>query len=69
MKMMMIAGTDQKIMFDQEELVTWHYKSENKQIPLPAVVVRQEADTVIIKTYLQGKFQMLNVDSDQLISR
>lgn len=53
--MILIHDEYQKNTFLEDDLVTWHAQSGNRQIPLPAVVVRQEAYTVIIKTYLQGK--------------
>ncbi|BCL81024.1 hypothetical protein ccbrp13_34890 [Ktedonobacteria bacterium brp13] len=67
--MMLIPNEYEKNIFSEDELVTWHYQNENKQIPLPAVVVRQEIHRVIIKTYLQGKIQQFDVDPDQLMNR
>ena len=66
--MILIHDEYQKNTFLEDDLVTWHAQSGNRQIPLPAVVVRQEAYTVIIKTYLQGRFQQLSVDPDQLMN-
>jgi hypothetical protein len=73
-EMMLLANTYQKqtvteAIFTEEELVTWHYQNGNKQIPLPAVVVRQETQTIIIQAYLNGKLQQFGADPDQLINR
>lgn len=68
----MTIGTQdapQRNVFSKGELVTWHYRDENKQVPVPAVVMRQEADSIVIKARVQGTLKELSVDPEELISR
>lgn len=55
--------------FTEQELVTWHYHEGNRLIPIPAVVVRQEQDGVIIKARIQGAMKELRVDPRQVVER
>ena len=55
--------------FSQKDLVTWHESYENKYIPVPGVVIRQESDGVIIKVRMQGVFRELHVAPRELVSR
>lgn len=59
----------QRNVFSNGELVTWHYRDENKQVPVPAVVIRQEAGNIVIKARVQGMLKELSVDPEELISR
>ncbi len=55
--------------FSNGELVTWHYRDQNKQVPVPAVVIRQESGSIVIKARVQGTLKELSVDPEELISR
>ncbi len=55
--------------FSNGELVTWHYRDENKQVPVPAVVIRRESGTIVIKARVEGTLKELSVDPQELISR
>ena len=55
--------------FHQDELVTWHDYQGAKCIPVPAVVVRQEAQSVLIRTRIEGKLKEQLVNPKQLVLR
>lgn len=59
----------QRNVFSNGELVMWHYRDENKQVPVPAVVLRQEPDTIVIKARVQGTLKEFSVDPKELVSR
>ena len=42
--------------FHPDDLVTWHESYENKSIPVPGVVIRQEPDSIIIKARVQERY-------------
>ena len=54
--------------FHPDDLVIWH-DPQKHAIPLPAVVVRQEPDCVVIKVRVEGIIQVLRVDPEELIGR
>ncbi len=60
---------EQRNAFHQNDLVMWHYCYGNKQVPMPGVVVRQEADGIVIRTRMEGRTEELHVDPGQLIAR
>jgi hypothetical protein len=55
--------------FCPDELVTLHYQSGSKQIPVSAVVVSQEMDKVLVKAHIQGKIETFYVDKNQVVMR
>lgn len=55
--------------FRQDELITWHEYQGEKCVPVPGVVVRQEAESVLIRTRVAGLFKELAVRPEQLAPR
>jgi hypothetical protein len=55
--------------FQQDELITWHEYQGSKCIPVPGVVVRQEAESVLIKTCVAGRVKQVTVPPEQLAHR
>jgi hypothetical protein len=55
--------------FQQDELITWHEYQGGKCIPVPGVVVRQDAENVLIRTRVAGLFKELAVRPEQLAHR
>jgi hypothetical protein len=55
--------------FCQDELVTWHDYQGMKCIPVPGVVVRQESESVLIRTRVEGLLKELSVNPTQLAHR
>ena len=55
--------------FQQDELVTWHEYQGDKCVPVPGVVVRQEPESVLIKTRVEGLLKELRVNPQQLAHR
>jgi len=55
--------------FHPEDLVTWHESNENKSIPVPGVVIRQEPDNILIKARVQGVIKQVYVSPKELVSR
>ena len=55
--------------FQPEDLVNWHESYENKYIPVPGVVIRQESDGVIIKGLCRVYFESSDAASRELVSR
>lgn len=55
--------------FQPEDLVTWHESYENKYIPVPGVVIRQEPDHILIKARVLGVIKEVHVSPRELVSR
>ena len=55
--------------FSENELVTWHYRNDGKQLPVPAVVLGHQDGQILIKARVEGKFATFTVDQDQLVTR
>ncbi|HMH10059.1 MAG TPA: hypothetical protein VK553_05075 [Candidatus Nitrosopolaris rasttigaisensis] len=55
--------------FHPDDLVTWHESYENKFIPVPGVVIRQEPDSIIIKARVQGVLKEVQVSPRELAIR
>ncbi len=55
--------------FYQDELVTWHKYQGEKCIPVPGVVVRQDEESVLIRTCIEGLPKELWVRPEQLVRR
>ena len=56
-------------LFHQQDLVVWHAQSERHSLPIPGVVVRQEADNVIIRARVEGNVKEIAVSPDELVER
>jgi hypothetical protein len=55
--------------FQPNDLVTWHDAYENKSIPVPGVVIRQQTDSILIKARVQGVIKEVHVSPKELASR
>ncbi len=55
--------------FHEDELVTWHNYQGKKCIPTPGVVILQDAESVIIRTRVEGLIKDLRVSPKQLAYR
>jgi hypothetical protein len=55
--------------FHYQDSVLWHYRSGNRTLPIPAVVVCQETDKVIIRARVEGKVGEFVVDPEELTER
>lgn len=55
--------------FHENDLVIWHHSDESRCIPVPAVVVREESDGVVIRARIEGTIQVLHVDAEELVAR
>ncbi|HZU67867.1 MAG TPA: hypothetical protein VFA09_11380 [Ktedonobacteraceae bacterium] len=63
------ADVGRRAVFHENDLVIWHYSHGNRSIPVPAVVVREEQDGVVIRARIEGKTEVLHVDPNQLVTR
>jgi hypothetical protein len=52
--------------FHPGDLVIWHDRRGNQAFPIPAVVIRQESDCVLIKARIEGVARELRVGPEQL---
>jgi hypothetical protein len=64
-----MRNVQEKKAFHEHELVTWHYQRERYCMPIPAVVIRQERDSVVIRARIEGATRELHVDPEQLVTR
>lgn len=55
--------------FVYQDFVLWHYRSGKRSLPIPGVVVRQEANRVIIRARVEGFLEEFAVDANELIER
>lgn len=55
--------------FHENELVMWHDRQGNQNIPVPGVVIRQEPEGVIIRVRVQGTIKEQCVDPNLLMTR
>ena len=55
--------------FEQGELITWHEYRGSKCVPVPGVVVRQESESILIRTCVEGLLKELRVSPEQLAHR
>lgn len=63
------ANAGRRTVFHENDLVIWHYSNGSHFIPVPAVVVREEPDGVVIRARMQGTIQVLQVDPEELVAR
>jgi len=61
--------TSRREIFHPGDLVIWRDPHGKYAIPIPAVVVREESEGVIIKARVEGIIKELHVDPEQLIER
>lgn len=64
-----VQERENKREFQSQDFVLWHYRSGNHVVPVPCVVVRQDAETVIIRARIEGKAQEFAVSPDELVER
>lgn len=64
-----IQNTGREKVFHQGDLVILHDHDGKHATPIPAVVVRQEPDGVVLKARVQGIIKELIVDPEQLDDR
>ncbi len=55
--------------FQPEDLVTWHNHQGNQPLPIAAVVIRRERNSILIKARIQGAIQEVCVSHEELASR
>ena len=63
------ADVGRQSVFHENDLVIWHYSNGSRFIPVPAVVVREEPDGVVIRARIEGTIQVLHVDPEELVPR
>lgn len=63
------SAKEYRVDFQQEELITLHIPQNDKSIPVPGVVVRQEAGKVLVRARIEGRYQELVVKPEQLERR
>ena len=63
------ADTGRRTVYHENDLVIWHSTNGSHCIPVPAVVVREEPDGVVIRARIQGTIQVLHVDPEELVAR
>ncbi len=55
--------------FQPGDLVTWHDQQANKTFPTPAVVIRRERNSILIKARVQGAMKEVHVNPEELVTR
>ena len=55
--------------FHNQDLVLWYLHDEKRSIPIPAVVVRQQENKVIIRARVEGKVKEIAVSPHELVER
>ena len=55
--------------FHSEDLVLWHAHDDERDLPIPGVVVRQLEHNVIIHTCVGGLVREIAVPPDELVKR
>ena len=55
--------------FEPGDLVIWHDHHGNQHLPIPAVVVRQLLESILIKARVEGAIKEMHVSSEELVSR
>jgi hypothetical protein len=68
MVMYQIEERSEKV-FHNQDLVLWHPRAEKHSLPIPAVVVRQQDNNVIIRARVEGKVREITVSPDELVER
>ena len=68
MVMNQIQERSEKV-FQNEDLVVWYLRVEKRSLPIPAVVVRQQENNVIIQARVEGKVRAICVSPHELVER
>ena len=68
MVMNQIQDRSEKV-FHNQDLVLWYLRDEKRSIPIPAVVVRQQENNVIIRARVEGKVNEIAVSPHELVER
>ena len=55
--------------FKLGDLVTWHDQQGNQRLPVPAVVVHRERNSILIKARVQGAIKEVHVSPEELVNR
>jgi hypothetical protein len=55
--------------FEPGDLVIWYDHHGNKHLPIPAVVVRQQLESILIKARVEGAIKEVDVSPEELVSR
>lgn len=55
--------------FHNQDLVLWRARVEQRFVPIPGVVVRQDEDQVTIQARVEGNVKEIVVSADDLIER
>jgi hypothetical protein len=55
--------------FEPGDLVIWHDHHGNQHLPIPAVVVRQLLENILIKARIEGAIKEVHVSPEELVSR
>ena len=67
--MSQIADAGRRTVFHENDLVIWHCSRGSRCIPIPAVVVHEEPDGVVIRARIEDTIQVLHVDPEELVAR
>ena len=51
------------------DLVIWHDCGGSKCLPIPAVVVRQQLESILIKARVEGAIKEVQVYPEELVNR
>jgi hypothetical protein len=68
MVMYQIQERSEKV-FQNQDLVLWYLRVEKRSLPIPAVVVRQQENHVIIRARVEGKVNEISVSPHELVER
>ncbi len=68
MAMNQIQNGPEKV-FHNQDLVLWRSRFEQRSLPIPGVVVRQEENDVIIRARVEGSVKELKVSPNELVER
>jgi len=55
--------------FEPGDLVIWYDRHDNQHLPIPAVVVRQLLESILIKARVEGTIKEMDVSPEELVSR
>jgi hypothetical protein len=68
MVMKQIQERSEKV-FHNQDLVLWYLRAEKRSLPIPAVVVRQQENHVIIRARVEEKVNEISVSPHELVER
>ena len=64
-----VQDRSERRVFHSQDFVLWHYRSNNYSIPVPAVVVDEQDEKVVIRARVEGRVEEFAVYPDELIER